>query len=387
MCRHLAYLGPPVTLAALLLDPPHGLLHQSYAPADMRGGGTVNADGFGAGWYPPARGPADRPGATAATARSGPTPHSPRSRAVTHRAGVLAAVRSATPGPARHRGGGRAVRRGAVAVQPQRADPRLARRRGRARRPSCPSRTCSPWTPPPTPRCCGPWSATACGRATTRRTCSPTSCAPSPPRPPESRLNLLLTDGTTIWATTWTHALSVRVGEGAVDGRVRALRRRPRVGRRPGPAPGRRHPQRLRGPVAGHRRARRRHRGRLTAAGKESHGHPDRPDRRPPHSRRRPRRPAGGRAARVDVAAQAAAAEVLLRRAGQRVVRGDHGTARVLPDAHRSGAAHRARRRDRAADRGDDAGRARVRDRRRRPGCCSTRSPGAARCAGTSRWT
>ena len=29
VCRHLAYLGPPVTLAALLLDPPHGLLHQS----------------------------------------------------------------------------------------------------------------------------------------------------------------------------------------------------------------------------------------------------------------------------------------------------------------------------------------------------------------------
>ena len=54
MCRHLAYLGPPTTLAALLFDPPHGLLHQSYAPADMRGGGTVNADGFGVGWYPPA---------------------------------------------------------------------------------------------------------------------------------------------------------------------------------------------------------------------------------------------------------------------------------------------------------------------------------------------
>ena len=33
VCRHLAYLGPPVTLAALLLDPPHGLLHQSYAAA------------------------------------------------------------------------------------------------------------------------------------------------------------------------------------------------------------------------------------------------------------------------------------------------------------------------------------------------------------------
>lgn len=51
MCRQLAYLGPPVTLAALLLDPPHSLLHQSYAPAEMRGGGTVNADGFGVGWH------------------------------------------------------------------------------------------------------------------------------------------------------------------------------------------------------------------------------------------------------------------------------------------------------------------------------------------------
>lgn len=53
MCRHLAYLGPSLPLAALLLDPPHSLLKQSWAPADMRGGGSVNADGFGVGWYPP----------------------------------------------------------------------------------------------------------------------------------------------------------------------------------------------------------------------------------------------------------------------------------------------------------------------------------------------
>jgi gamma-glutamyl hercynylcysteine S-oxide hydrolase len=52
VCRHLAYLGPPRTLADVVLAPPHSLLHQSYAPADMRGGGTVNADGFGVGWYP-----------------------------------------------------------------------------------------------------------------------------------------------------------------------------------------------------------------------------------------------------------------------------------------------------------------------------------------------
>ncbi len=51
MCRHLGYLGEPVTLAELVLDPPHSLVVQSYAPKDMRGGGKVNVDGFGAGWF------------------------------------------------------------------------------------------------------------------------------------------------------------------------------------------------------------------------------------------------------------------------------------------------------------------------------------------------
>jgi glutamine amidotransferase len=51
MCRHLAYLGRPVPLSSLVLDPPHSLLHQSFAPTDMRSGGTINADGFGIGWY------------------------------------------------------------------------------------------------------------------------------------------------------------------------------------------------------------------------------------------------------------------------------------------------------------------------------------------------
>lgn len=53
MCRHILYLGPPSTLAALVTDPPHALLRQSWAPLDMRGGGTINADGFGVGWYGP----------------------------------------------------------------------------------------------------------------------------------------------------------------------------------------------------------------------------------------------------------------------------------------------------------------------------------------------
>ncbi|MFG2629122.1 ergothioneine biosynthesis protein EgtC [Streptomyces sp. NPDC048473] len=50
MCRHIAYLGPPVALGELLTGPPHGLVRQSWAPRHQRHG-TVNADGFGVGWY------------------------------------------------------------------------------------------------------------------------------------------------------------------------------------------------------------------------------------------------------------------------------------------------------------------------------------------------
>ena len=52
MCRHLAYLGPPASLRSVLVDPPHGLYRQAWAPRRQRHG-TVNADGFGVGWYAP----------------------------------------------------------------------------------------------------------------------------------------------------------------------------------------------------------------------------------------------------------------------------------------------------------------------------------------------
>ncbi|WP_086819083.1 ergothioneine biosynthesis protein EgtC [Allokutzneria sp. NRRL B-24872] len=55
MCRHLGYLGREVLLGDLLLLPPRSLMRQSWAPQDMRGGGTINADGFGVGWYTAAR--------------------------------------------------------------------------------------------------------------------------------------------------------------------------------------------------------------------------------------------------------------------------------------------------------------------------------------------
>jgi glutamine amidotransferase len=54
MCRHLAWLGEPRTLAELVLDPPFSLLVQSYAPRRQRSG-RVNADGWGVGFYTPGR--------------------------------------------------------------------------------------------------------------------------------------------------------------------------------------------------------------------------------------------------------------------------------------------------------------------------------------------
>jgi gamma-glutamyl hercynylcysteine S-oxide hydrolase len=50
MCRHIAFLGPELPLGQLLVEPAHGLFRQSWAPRHQRYG-TVNADGFGIGWY------------------------------------------------------------------------------------------------------------------------------------------------------------------------------------------------------------------------------------------------------------------------------------------------------------------------------------------------
>jgi dimethylhistidine N-methyltransferase len=50
MCRHLAYLGDPVSIKSVILDPPHSLAEQAWAPREQRHG-TMNVDGFGVGWY------------------------------------------------------------------------------------------------------------------------------------------------------------------------------------------------------------------------------------------------------------------------------------------------------------------------------------------------
>jgi glutamine amidotransferase len=50
MCRHLGWLGADVTVSSLVLDPPHGLRVQSYAPRRQKHG-LLNADGWGVGFF------------------------------------------------------------------------------------------------------------------------------------------------------------------------------------------------------------------------------------------------------------------------------------------------------------------------------------------------
>jgi glutamine amidotransferase len=50
MCRHLGWLGEPRSVASLVLDPPYGLLVQSYSPRRQKHG-LMNADGWGVGFF------------------------------------------------------------------------------------------------------------------------------------------------------------------------------------------------------------------------------------------------------------------------------------------------------------------------------------------------
>ena len=209
MCRHLAYLGPPVPLASLVLDAPHGLLRQSYAPRDMRGGGTVNADGFGAGWYPePGAGPVRYRSARpiwADTAFAGLA-------AATRTGALLAAVRSATVGlPVTE-----------TAAAPFTESRWLFSHNGLVR--GWPGSMAALAAELPVTDLltldAGTDSALlwALLRHRLRAGAEPVAALTEVVRAvaaaaPGSRLNLLLTDGTAIWATAWSHALSVRISD------------------------------------------------------------------------------------------------------------------------------------------------------------------------------
>lgn len=94
MCRLAAYLGEGTTLSSLTLEGEHPLEVQSYAPQEMLSG-TVNVEGFGAGWYVPGH---DEP----AVYRSLAPIWADRSfKSLAPKLGsrsIFAALRSATPG-------------------------------------------------------------------------------------------------------------------------------------------------------------------------------------------------------------------------------------------------------------------------------------------------
>lgn len=50
MCRHLGWLGEPRSVASLIVEPPYGLLVQSYSPRRQKHG-LMNADGWGVGFF------------------------------------------------------------------------------------------------------------------------------------------------------------------------------------------------------------------------------------------------------------------------------------------------------------------------------------------------
>jgi glutamine amidotransferase len=94
VCRHLAYLGEPVRLGELLVDPPHALYRQSWQPRRQHHG-IMNVDGFGVGWY------AEGDPVPARHRAAGPIWADPTFADLTRvvRSGaVLASIRSATAG-------------------------------------------------------------------------------------------------------------------------------------------------------------------------------------------------------------------------------------------------------------------------------------------------
>ncbi|WP_306207459.1 ergothioneine biosynthesis protein EgtC [Actinoplanes sp. RD1] len=204
MCRHLAYAGPPVPLGQWLFDLPHALSHQAWAPRDMRGGGTINADGFGVGWYTPG-GPVRYRRATPLWSDA----TLPALAASVEAPMVLAAVRSATVGmPVVETaaapfaaGSWFFSHNGVVAGWPDSvAKLAAALEVTDLLTLDAPTDSAVLW---------------ALVRSHLRRGLPPSDAvavtiAEVAAVAPGSRLNLLLTDGVSVAASTWGHALSVR---------------------------------------------------------------------------------------------------------------------------------------------------------------------------------
>src|SRR5690606_13178574 len=201
MCRHAAWLGPPRTLASLIGEPEYGLRRQSYAPRRQQYG-TVNADGFGMGWYDPLR---PEPVRYRRTVPIWSDANLPALAEVARSTCLIATVRSATPGmPVEETG-----------TAPF-ADGRwLLSHNGRVDRAAV-----RPLADDAESACDSAWVAAAVF-ARLRAGMTPGDATAevvlkASARDPAARLNLLVCDGVSLAATAWGDTLFVREDDGVL---------------------------------------------------------------------------------------------------------------------------------------------------------------------------
>ena len=209
MCRHVAHLGRPASLGELLLEPEHALLRQSYSPR-RQAHGTVNADGFGVGWYDPSRtGPARY-------RRSVPMWADPSfaSLAPVVRSGcVLAAVRSASVGqPLEESACAPFLLPGGVLLSHNGAVPDAGRALGEL----VPSAALAQVGSTVDSAFVAALVAVRLAAGDPLAEALRAAVRLVADRAPDARLNLLATDGRTVAATTWGDVLVVRERDGSV---------------------------------------------------------------------------------------------------------------------------------------------------------------------------
>ncbi|MEU6426438.1 ergothioneine biosynthesis protein EgtC [Microbispora sp. NPDC046973] len=200
MCRHAAWLGPARSLTTLISDPEHGLLRQSYAPR-LQKYGTVNADGFGFGWYDGG----SRPVRYRRTVPIWADANMPGLAAAARSSCLLAAVRSATVGMPIEE----------TATAPFADGPWLLSHNGRVRREAV-----RPLAADAESMCDSAWLAAAV--FTRLRDGLPLAdVLPAVVRAaaegdPQARLNLLVTGGSHLAAVAWGDTLFMHLEEGVL---------------------------------------------------------------------------------------------------------------------------------------------------------------------------
>ena len=205
MCRHLAYVGPPVTLEKLIIKPEHSLLQQAFAPR-YQTHGTINADGFGVGWYD--RDKRAEPARYRTTRQIWADPSFASISGLVSSNAVLAAVRSASPGMAVEETSTPPFTDGPWLFSHNGFVPGFSTGVGRALRRKVSERARTRWRARRTPSSCSRscWTGSTPARRPAEALVSVVGLVDELTT---ARLNLLLTDGERVAATACRNSLFV----------------------------------------------------------------------------------------------------------------------------------------------------------------------------------